>query len=279
MSLTHLQTKDSLPVAYLFRDNKLTAIISYEDEADSNSDSDVEMIDEKDMLAKKEPLKKIKVIRKNEMFFPIVRTFDKKDPKNEQVDKIYICGPGGCGKTTWIRQYISLFKKKYPKSEVLLFSSKDHDKKIDDLGVKRLDIDDDVLQNPFTMQELSKMSSPVLTIFDDIENFGNKKINLEISRLRDEILTNGRSYGIFCLYVHHDPCDYKNTKTQIFEANKVVIFPKRCGEGTYDYLLEKKLHLKKKVISEINHLKSDWVCINKGLPNTIISNKYILLNM
>jgi energy-coupling factor transporter ATP-binding protein EcfA2 len=279
MSLTHLQTKDSVPVAYLFKDDKLSAIISYDEELDSDSDSDCEMIEEKHMVVKKEPLKRIKVMRKNEFFFPIVRTFDLKNPKCEQVDKIYICGPGGCGKTTWIRQYISLFKKKYPKSEVLLFSSKDHDKKIDDLGVKRLDIDDEVLQNPFTMQELSKMSSPVLTIFDDIENFGNKKINIEIARLRDEILTNGRSYGIFCLYVHHDPCDYKSTKTQIFEANKVIIFPKRCGQGTYDYLLEKKLHIGKKTIGEINSLKSNWICINKGMPNTIISDKYILLNM
>ena len=86
-----------------------------------------------------------------------------------------------------------------------------------------------------------------------------------------------RSYGVFSLFVNHNPCDYYKTRSQIFEANKIVIFPTRSGNGTYDYLLEKKLHLKKDIIKKINCLKSSFVCINKNIPKLIISDKYILL--
>ena len=63
----------------------------------------------------------------------------------------------------------------------------------------------------------------------------------------------------------------------LFEANKVVIFPKRSGKGTYIYLMEKKLLLSKENIELINNLKSNYVCINKQIPKCIISDKYIIV--
>ena len=98
-----------------------------------------------------------------------------------------------------------------------------------------------------------------------------------MARLRDEILRNGRSFGIYSIFVHHNPTDYKATRNQIFEANKVVIFPKRSGKGTYNYLMEKKLLLSKEHIDLINNLKSNFVCISKQVPKSIISDKYIIV--
>ena len=107
--------------------------------------------------------------------------------------------------------------------------------------------------------------------------FLNIFANNEIARLRDEVLRNGRSYGIFSIFVHHNPTDYKATRNMIFEANKVVIFPKRSGKGTYNYLMDKKLLLDKECRDLINNLKSSWVCVNKQVPKSIISDKYIML--
>ena len=98
-----------------------------------------------------------------------------------------------------------------------------------------------------------------------------------MARLRDEILRNGRSFGLYSIFVHHNPTDYKATRNMIFEANKVVIFPKRSGKGTYNYLMEKKLLLSKGHIDLINNLKSQFVCINKQVPKSIISDKYIIV--
>jgi hypothetical protein len=177
-----------------------------------------------------------------------------------------------------IRKYAELFHQKYPKSKILLFSSKLQDRALDDLKyIERVNIDEDMLSNPLSVSELSGLSKPLLTIFDDIEDFPNKKVNKEIERLRDEIMRNGRSSGIYILYTHHDPCDYKKTKSQIFEASSIATFPKQSGENAYDYLYDKKLHLNKVTIKAISKTKSKFVVINKGNPKYIISDRYIVL--
>ena len=76
---------------------------------------------------------------------------------------------------------------------------------------------------------------------------------------------------------YYNPTDYKATRNMIFEANKVVIFPKRSGKGTYNYLMDKKLLLSKECIDLINNLKSSYVCISKQVPKCIIADKYIIV--
>ena len=77
--------------------------------------------------------------------------------------------------------------------------------------------------------------------------------------------------------MHHNPTAYRETRNCIFEANKVVIFPKRSGKGTYNYLMEKKLLINKADMDLINNLKSNFVCINKQIPKCIIADKYIIV--
>ena len=207
-------------------------------------------------------------------FFPCIPDYK----TDEQVDRVYVCGETGCGKSSFIREYILKFLKQYMKATILLFSSKTEDKQLDDFKqVKRVTIDDDIYNNPYTLAEISSNSKPTLCIFDDIEDFPNKKINKEVERLRDEIMRNGRSFGIYSIFCHHNPTDYKATRNMIFEANKIVIFPRRSGKGTYNYLLDKKLLLSKEHIDMINTLKSSFVCICKQIPKSIVSNKYIIL--
>ena len=207
-------------------------------------------------------------------FFPTISNFD----ETEQVDRIYICGESGVGKSSFIREYVLKFLEQYPKASILLFSSKSEDKQLDDLpNMVRVSIDEDIVNNPYTLDEICSNSPITLTIFDDIEDFSNKKINKEIARLRDEIMRNGRSKGVFSIFSHHNPTDYSHTRNMIFEANKVIIFPRRSGKGTYNYLLEKKLLINKEQIDLINTLKSSYVVICKQMPKCIISNKYIIL--
>ena len=54
------------------------------------------------------------------VFFPDITRYEDDD----QVDRVYICGETGCGKSTYIKQYVQHFLAQYPKGTVLLFSSK-----------------------------------------------------------------------------------------------------------------------------------------------------------
>ena len=228
---------------------------------------------EEELPENHENLTTFRVSDEDKYLFPLIN-----DYKNGQTDRVYVTGETGCGKSTFIKQYVKKWMKQYPKGNILLFSSKVEDKQLDSIEkIHRVKIDAEILVNPFTLNEIVSQGKPVLTIFDDIEDFPSKKITQEIGRLRDEILRNGRSYGIYCIYVNHSPTDYIRTKTAIFEANKVVIFPKRCGAGAYQYFLEKKLNIPKEKIVMINKMKSNWVCINKHIPQTIISDRYALL--
>jgi hypothetical protein len=240
----------------------------------AEKEGEIYYIDDDELPEGTKPLLKIRINDRDKSFFPAITDF----ASTKQTDHIMVSGPTGTGKSTWIADYIKHFRRKYPKAQVLLFSSKTTDETLDKIKyIERVKIDDDMLSNPYTLEEIAALSKPLLTIFDDVEDFPNKKLNNEIARLRDEIIRNGRSYGLYCIYVSHDPCNYRSTKSQLFEANKCVIFPRRAGVGTYDYLLDKKLHIGKKNIELVKTLKSNFVVINKSVPQTIIADKYILL--
>ena len=258
MSLTLEHIKGAVPVANIYNGSKIDKLVCYIDEPPEDEQA----------------LTKIRINDENQSFFPVINDF-----RTENLtQRVFVSGESGCGKTTFLTAYLINFKKKYPKSKIYFFSSKLQDKNIDDLGfVERVRIDDDVLKNPFTLAELSSGSKPCLTVFDDVEDFPNKKVTKEIDRFLHEVLRNGRSYGIYCIYTHHQPADYKATRNMIFEATHCVIFPKRSGKDAYNYFLEKKMNLNKKTIDLINNVKSNYVCIKRSIPKCVISDKYLLL--
>jgi len=241
----------------------------------SNLSGEVYVIQDENMKEDEQALLKIRLNVEDECFFPAINDFF----ETNQTQRIYISGSTGTGKTTFLAQYIINFHKKYPKAKILFFSSKTKDDIIDKLKfIERVKVDEDIVENPFTLAEMTAGGKkPILCCFDDIEDFQTKKINKEIERLLNEILRNGRSFGIYCIYTHHQPNDYKATRNLIFEASHCVIYPKRCAKNTYDYFLEKKLNINKKNRDLINTLKSNFVCIKKDIPQAVIADKYVLL--
>lgn len=248
--------ENSKQIAYMYKDGKVEPVYI----------NDIDDVDEAKRLTK------IRLNNDADSFFPSIT-----DINTKQNDRIYVCGPSGVGKSTFIRNYVIAFRYVYPKAKVLLFSSKKEDPALDDLKIERVRIDDDILVNPLTLQEIAAKSKPALCIFDDIQDFPNSKINKEIARLRDECMRNGRSHGIFTVYVWHDPADYKATKAQILEANKTVIFPRKAGEGVYKYIMDKYMYIPKKIQKIITKLKSKFTVVNKEIPRYVLTDKYIML--
>ena len=56
---------------------------------------------------------------------------------------IYVFGPSGSGKTTYTSNYLKQYKKQYKKNPIYLFSAVGEDSLLDDLGGKRIRIDDE----------------------------------------------------------------------------------------------------------------------------------------
>jgi len=259
MSLSLEPTTTSIPIANCHEDGN-HSLINYIDRDDLPEDSKL--------------LEKIRLNDPNDSFFPLIKEKDDESGQN-----IYISGPAGCGKSTFIRQYVLHFLKKYPKAPVLLFTCKSTDKTLDNIKqIKRVRIDDDMLQNRLTLQEISAKKNPfVLVIFDDIEDFPNKKLNFEINRLCNEVIRCGRSYNLITCYVNHDSCAYSQTKLFIKEATQIVMMPYRAPKSTYDLLMNNYLKLSGKNQNLIKNVKSKYVVVNRSRPEFILSDKYIIL--
>lgn len=257
MSLVEEKIKGVPAVAHTIRNNKIIGTVSY----DSNDTSKVDLLELYD--------------NPGECYFPALTDFETTD----QVDRFFLSGPSGCGKSTWIRNLIHVFGLKYKKGRVCLFSNKERDDVLDDV-VERMPVDDaTIMGGVYTMDYLSSRSKVTLVIFDDIEDFTGK-VRKEVERLRNECFRCGRSYGIYTVGVQHDPIGGWQTKTQIYEASHIVVFPARAKRDTYNKLYD-KLKVPMDIVTYIKSHSSppraaNYVCFRTQFPYCVISDKYVI---
>jgi hypothetical protein len=224
---------------------------------------------------KNDGIKKIVLENDKHFILPIIKDFS--DDLNE---RIFICGKSGCGKTfNAIRPYIIQFKAKYPNSKIYFFSSKPHDKAIDDLPIIRCNVDNAFTENIPDIRTFCNVGAkpPNLIIFDDIQDYKKKSHNKAVQQLRDEILRNGRSLGLYIVYLWHKPADRKNTEIQIFESNAMFIFPKTSGNNDYDYMASHYLGLSNDKLTILKRAKSNYIYITRISPAVAISDNYIMI--
>ena len=264
MSLSFEPINDeSAPIAKIYGKDK--KIVYLNDEGYNFNDS---------RKGVRDGIKKIVLYNDDSSIFPLIHEND-----DGQNDRIFICGKSGCGKTyNFIRPYIIDFYKKF-KSNIWFFSSKPQDDAVDDLPIKRVEIDDKFVENPPDVREFANQNKhPNLVVFDDVQDYKKKTYNKAVQQLRDEILRNGRSMAIYIIYVWHKPADHKNTEQQIFESTATVIFPKTSGHDDYDYLMKRYLGLSNAEQKNLlKKAKSKYVYVTKKSPAVAISDKYILL--
>jgi len=186
-----------------------------------------------------------------------------------------ITGMSGSGKSTYTSHLVKSYHKQYPKNRIILFSNKDSDPVFDKLKyLKRVIIDEDLIEDPITLHELKK----TLVIFDDIEGNPSKKINIELDRLRDLILQQGRSYKCSFVYISHLANNYKQTRTILNEANAITVFPAMTTRYALKYLLEKYFGFDKRDIDKLVRLPSRWITIYKAPTMVLYAKGCYLLN-
>ena len=196
-------------------------------------------------------------------FFPLA------DP--DTIEKIYVSGPSGVGKSTFLSNWIKNSKKLLKgENEVLVFSSVDRDNAIDRLDPVRYDLDE-LVDDPLPPEELENS----ITIFDDTDTIQNNTVKQAVAALRDYLLEQGRHYRVRMLITSHLLTNYSHTRRILNEATGVVIFPK--GGGTYfqKRFLTTYAGLAPIEIKKILDLPSRWVYIKKTYPMLVIYEKGI----
>lgn len=181
----------------------------------------------------------------------------------------YVAGPSGSGKSHYVGNYIEMFKKQHKNAQVWLFSRVDDDKALDKHNIKRIALDDGLLEDPINPAELSE-GKPTLVIFDDVDTIRDKDIRAEVLRLRDDILETGRHENITSISTNHLIMDYKKTRTLLNEVKFVTIFPQSGTSYHIKRLLKEYVGLDKNIIQRIMALPSRWVTVYKVAPMLVM---------
>lgn len=193
-------------------------------------------------------------------------------PSDRNRDVGYITGASGSGKSFYMSHYVKEWRKLKinKKKSIFLFSSITEDACLDDVGCKRIIIDESLIDDPLSAVDFTD----ALLIFDDIDVINNKKIREAVYSLLDNCLQIGRHYNISILISNHLPSQGNLTRICLCESHFVVYFP-FSGNKKIKYLLTEYLGLDKLIIRKIKATKSRWACIFKNYPNIYLTETEI----
>ena len=189
-------------------------------------------------------------------------------------DKILASGVSGSGKSTVIASFIKEYRRRYPDTQVVIFSSVKQDKTLDVFDPIRPDLDF-YLEEPLSPEDLED----TIVIFDDIATIMDKKTKKAVAALQDNISECGRHYGITVLSTSHILFNYGETKKMLNESTLTVLFPQAGQRAHIDRFLKTVCGLEKHLIKKFFDMgkKSRYVGIKRQYAPYFISEKEIVL--
>lgn len=189
---------------------------------------------------------------------------------SELTERVFIAGKSGSGKSCIAAKYMNEFRRLHPDRTIFLISRHDDDPAYKPIPHTQIPLS--AFENlekgappPIELEELANS----LVVFDDCDNLQDKKVSEACKKLCDSIITNGRKFGIYSLWLNHLLLDYKNTRTLLMEANKVIFFLSGDNRLSAEYL-KRYMGFSAKTIKRILELKSRWVCLSTTMPNYVI---------
>lgn len=179
---------------------------------------------------------------------------------------LYVAGPSGSGKSTYVSKYAKNFKKMFPDKEIILFSKVGDDECLDKLDPYRINITEDLIDEPIGAEELKDS----LVIFDDTDTIANKKLRDAITALKEDILETGRHYNTYCIITSHLINNYKETRKVLNECHSITMFPSSGSAHPIRYCLKNNVGMSKKDIDKVFKVPSRWVTAFKHYPQCVM---------
>lgn len=187
-------------------------------------------------------------------------------------DIIYVAGPQGCGKSTYVKCYTEEFLDAFPHKEVFLLSRIEDDDAFRDIEMTQIDINDpELMDEPINVKEELNDS---LIIFDDYLAL-DRNIQKSIEMTLKDVIQNGRDQSkngkdIYVAITSHQLYDGNRTRDILTEMSSLTFFP--AGGDIYHmrYILKNYFGLTKSKIDEILNINSRWITITKRVPRYII---------
>lgn len=183
-----------------------------------------------------------------------------------QRDVLYVTGMSGSGKSTYISNYISEYKRKFPKNRLIVISTVTEDKALDKHDPIRIMLDDDFIADPVKGEELADS----LVIFDDTDTIKDKALQQAVNHLKDDCLETGRHHRIFMCVVSHMMSNHRETRIVLNECTSMTFFPQSGSVGQIKYTLNKYFGVDNNTFKKIMAIKSRAITIFKNYPQAVM---------
>lgn len=181
-------------------------------------------------------------------------------------ERVFIAGKSGSGKSTLAACYMNEFLRMYPDRKIYLISRHEEENAYREIEHKAIPLDS--FANAETTPTIESLAGS-LVVFDDCDNIIDKPISLAIKKMCDDIISNGRKYGIYAIWLNHQLMEYSKTRNLLNEANKVIFFNSGNNYHIQQYL-HRYVGVSKENMKKILALPSRWTMICLTLPSYIL---------
>ena len=194
-------------------------------------------------------------------------------PRKDIVEKLYISGVSGSGKSTYTGKYIKQFKQMFKEDPLYVFSSVAQDEALDKHEPIRIPLDTDLIDDPLEIEDFTDS----LTIFDDTDTIRNKELKKIVNDVKAEMIEIGRHHKARMIVTSHILSNYKDTRQILNECTSITFFPRASGPYHIKRFLKIYAGLSNNQITRILDLPSRWVTLYKCYPSYIVWEKGICL--
>ena len=194
-------------------------------------------------------------------------------PNFNRIEKIYISGISGSGKSTFASNFIKEYLKVKKKNEFFVISNVQEDDVLDKLKPIRIDLED---EDGLAETRADDFYDSIV-LFDDTDTISNTLVRRFVQNLRNTLLEEGRHYNATTVAVSHVLQNYSATRKLLNEATSVVFFPK-FGSDAHNYrFLKNHCMYDENTIRRLLNLNSRWIALYRTSPNYVIYEKGVFL--
>lgn len=180
---------------------------------------------------------------------------------------IYLFGMAGSGKSTVLGNYLAEWKSKHPKGQIIVVSRICEDNAFDDLDIQRMEIDEELIDEPQTSDDFPEGS---FIVFDDVDSIQPKKLKDAIYGMMTDLLNTGRHKNISVAVTSHLGADHVKTRGILNESHIIVCFPLGSSAHQIRYVATRYCGLSPKQVMTMLKLPSRFVAMRRSYPPAIV---------
>jgi hypothetical protein len=191
---------------------------------------------------------------------------------NKESERVFVAGKSGAGKSCFAASYMREYTELFPDRQIFLFSTHDGEKAYEQIEHTAIVLDEAFVANPPKLDDLKN----ALCVFDDCDALQDKALLSAVDALNLDLINNGRKYNIHVVTLAHQLMEYKRTRGQLNEANRVVFFPQGSAYHNQRFL---KVYAGmsgiwvKKILAE----KSRWICLDLRIPQSYVTENAVVI--